>query len=85
MTEFDSLIKQARRAMFKKGTRVQWIDNGTSLSSITKGKPDTTTHLMIGTIYRVDKDRVAVLPDSWAREGKTEGVLKRREVLALYP
>jgi len=28
-----------------------------------------------GTIYRIDKNKIAFLPDSWAKEGKICGLL----------
>lgn len=36
-----------------------------------------------GAIYRVDAEWIAVLPESWRREGKKLGLLKRPEDITL--
>lgn len=52
------------------GDRVQWDDSVLDFSGKRK------KIVVSGVVYRVDMTRVAVLPDLWAAEGHTEGLLK---------
>lgn len=65
---------------WKVGDRVQWEDSALDIMSGKRKKFVTS-----GVIYRVDATRVAVLPDSWAAEGHTEGLLREPEKIRSIP
>lgn len=67
----------------KSGTRVWWTDDVMSLANLPKRRWRKVTQS--GVVYRVEGDRIAVLPDSWAAEGKKDGLIKSRKELTILP
>ena len=67
----------------KIGTRVSWPDSALNLRT---GKRHEW--IETGTIYRIDKRRcspIGVLPDSWAKEGLRQGLMRGPNQLTLAP
>jgi hypothetical protein len=56
---------------FTIGQRVSWTTKPLNLAT-----RKCSEHLTTGTVYRVNKLSVAVLPDSWAKEGHTTGLIR---------
>lgn len=59
---------------FSVGDRISWLGSG---GYNLRTRRATAPRTEVGTVYRVDlkAGRLAVLPDSWAREGKRDGLL----------
>lgn len=60
----------------KVGDRVKW-----NSPTLNLGTMKWRAHTMRGTVYRVDAERVAVMPDAWAKEGHKTGVLRKLDEL----
>lgn len=61
----------------KVGDRVTWTDSILDIRTM-----ERHDHFDIGTVYRVDRRKAAVMPDTWAREGKRHGLLKTFDELS---